>query len=120
MTFSGSILLVPQILDNPRTGVSRACRYDPDLNPTYQEMAMHYGIGVVPARPYRPRDKAKVGFVISAGKSQKIGRNRIDKYISIDSGTVGFHNMTDDPSRRSRFFLASCCFLTGFAARAGS
>jgi transposase len=50
-------LLVP---DNPRTGVSRACRYDPDLNPTYQEMAMHYGIGVVPARPYRPRDKAKV------------------------------------------------------------
>src|SRR5215469_6910260 len=50
-------LLVP---DNPRTGVSRACRYDPDLNPTYQEMAMHYGIGVVPARLYRPRDKAKV------------------------------------------------------------
>ena len=49
-------LLVP---DNTRTGVSRACRYDPDLNPTYQEMAMHYGIGVVPARPYRPRDKAK-------------------------------------------------------------
>jgi transposase len=26
----------------------------------YQEMAMHYGIGVVPARPYKPRDKAKV------------------------------------------------------------
>lgn len=50
-------LLVP---DNPRTGISRACRYDPDLNPTYQEMAMHYGVGVVPARPYRPRDKAKV------------------------------------------------------------
>jgi transposase len=49
-------LLVP---DNPRTGVSRACRYDPDLNPTYQEMAMHYSLGVVPARPYRPRDKAK-------------------------------------------------------------
>src|SRR5215471_2320045 len=49
-------LLVP---DNTRTGVSRACRYDPDLNPTYQEMAMHYGIGVVPARPYHPRDKAK-------------------------------------------------------------
>ena len=50
-------LLVP---DNTRTGVSRACRYDPDLNPTYQEMAMHYGVGVVPARPYRARDKAKV------------------------------------------------------------
>ena len=50
-------LIVP---DNTKTGVSRACRYDPDLNPTYQQMAMHYGVGVVPARPYKPRDKAKV------------------------------------------------------------
>ena len=36
--------------DNAKTGVTKACRYDPDLNPTYQEMAMHYGVGVVPAR----------------------------------------------------------------------
>jgi transposase len=42
-----------------QTGLSRACRYDPDLNSTYQEMAMHCGVGVVPARPYKPRDKAK-------------------------------------------------------------
>jgi len=48
-------LVVP---DNTKTGVTKACRYDPDLNPTYQEMAMHYGVGVVPARPYKPRDKA--------------------------------------------------------------
>jgi transposase len=48
------------VIDNTRTGVSRACRYDPDLNPTYQELAMHYDIGVVPARPYHPKDKAKV------------------------------------------------------------
>lgn len=50
-------LIVP---DNTKTGVTKACRYDPDLNPTYQEMALHYGAGVVPARPYKPRDKAKV------------------------------------------------------------
>lgn len=46
--------------DNTKTGVSKACRYDPDINPTYQNFAVHYGFGVVPARPYRPRDKAKV------------------------------------------------------------
>src|SRR5919108_6009117 len=46
--------------DNTRSGVSRACRYEPDLNRTYQEMAMHYGVAVLPARPYKPRDKAKV------------------------------------------------------------
>jgi transposase len=50
-------LVVP---DNLKAGVTRACRYDPDLNPTYQEWALHYGVGVVPARPYKPRDKAKV------------------------------------------------------------
>jgi hypothetical protein len=37
--------------------VTRACRYDPDLNPTYPEFAVHYGMGVVPARPYKPRDR---------------------------------------------------------------
>jgi len=53
---------VPEIVvpDNPKTGVTKACRYEPDLNRTYQEMAAHYGIAVVPARPAKPRDKAKV------------------------------------------------------------
>ena len=59
LEFYGGVpkLAVP---DNTKTAVTRACRYDPDLNPTYQELAVHYGMGVVPARPYKPRDKAKV------------------------------------------------------------
>ncbi|MFZ5495028.1 MAG: IS21 family transposase [Verrucomicrobiota bacterium] len=52
---------LPQIVvpDNLKSGVSRACRYEPDLNPTYAEMAAHYGVAILPARPRRPRDKAK-------------------------------------------------------------
>jgi transposase len=50
-------ILVP---DNLRSGVKRAHRYEPDLNRTYQEMAAHYGCAVIPARPNKPRDKAKV------------------------------------------------------------
>ncbi|MGQ0560359.1 MAG: IS21 family transposase [Gemmatimonadota bacterium] len=46
--------------DNLRSGVRRACYYEPDLNPTYQEWAEHYGTAVLPARVRRPRDKAKV------------------------------------------------------------
>ena len=42
--------------DNTKTDATKACRYDPDLDPTYQEMAMHYRVGVVPARPYKLRD----------------------------------------------------------------
>jgi len=50
-------LLVP---DNLKSGVSRANRYEPDINPTYYEMARHYGAAIVPARARKPRDKAKV------------------------------------------------------------
>lgn len=53
---------VPEIVvpDNLRSGVSKVCRYEPDLNPTYHEMAVHYGTAVIPARVRRPKDKAKV------------------------------------------------------------
>jgi transposase len=53
---------VPQILvpDNLRSAVSRACRYEPDLNPTYHELGVHYGAAIIPARPRKARDKAKV------------------------------------------------------------
>lgn len=45
--------------DNLKSAVSKACRYEPDLNPTYQQLANHYDTVVVPARPYKPKDKAK-------------------------------------------------------------
>ena len=50
-------VLVP---DNLKSGVSKACKYEPELNPTYSDMAGHYGCAVLPARPRKPRDKAKV------------------------------------------------------------
>jgi transposase len=49
-----------EVPDCLKSAVSRACRYDPDLNRTYTEMSQHYGVAVVPARPRSPRDKAKV------------------------------------------------------------
>ena len=53
---------VPEILvpDNLKSAVTRPCRYEPDINRTYEEMAAHYGVAVVPARRQKPRDKAKV------------------------------------------------------------
>ena len=67
-------LVVP---DNTKTGVTKSCRYDPDLNLTYQEMAVDYGAGVVPTRPYKPRDKAYVSSCTSFrrcdGESRLLG-----------------------------------------------
>jgi transposase len=53
---------VPEIVvpDNLKSGVTKACRYEPSVNRTYEEMASHYGVAVVPARRGKPRDKAKV------------------------------------------------------------
>jgi transposase len=57
-------VLVP---DNLKSGVNQASFYEPVVNPTYADLAEHYGCAVLPARPYRPRDKAKVevGVLIS-------------------------------------------------------
>lgn len=53
---------VPRVVvpDNLKTGINRACKYEPEINRSYQELAEHYGFAVIPARPYRPKDKAKV------------------------------------------------------------
>jgi transposase len=53
---------VPEIVvpDNLKSGVTKTCRYEPGVNRTYEEMAQHYGVAVVPARPRKPKDKAKV------------------------------------------------------------
>ena len=51
-----SEIVVP---DNLKSGVTQPHRYEPDLNPTYQDMARHYSVAIVPARVRRPRDKAK-------------------------------------------------------------
>jgi transposase len=52
---------VPRALvsDNLRSGVKTACYYDPDVNPTYRDLAEHYGTSVLPTRPRSPRDNAK-------------------------------------------------------------
>ncbi len=59
-------LVVP---DNLKSGVTHPCYYDPDLNPSYQEFASHYGMAVLPARVRKPRDKAKVeaGVLLAQG-----------------------------------------------------
>lgn len=53
---------VPKVTvpDNPKTAVVKTCRYEPLLHASYQEMARHYGTVIIPARPRRPKDKAKV------------------------------------------------------------
>ncbi|MFC1478673.1 IS21 family transposase [Candidatus Margulisiibacteriota bacterium] len=50
-------IIVP---DNLKSAVDKACRYEPVINQTYQDFAIHYGVAVLPARVRKPKDKAKV------------------------------------------------------------
>ena len=65
-------LVVP---DNLKSGVHKASFYDPEINRSYGMMAAHYGVGVLPARPRKPRDKAKVeaGASLRATSSDDFG-----------------------------------------------
>ncbi len=56
-------LVVP---DNLKSGVHKPAFYDPEVNRTYGRMAAHYGIGILPARPYHPRDKGSDPYCTSS------------------------------------------------------
>jgi transposase len=74
-------VLVP---DNVRSGVNKACKYEPELNPTYADLAEHYGCAVLPTRPYRARDKAKVEVGVLIAKRWLLAVLRQRTFYSLD------------------------------------
>lgn len=76
---------VPAIVvpDNLKAGVTRACRYEPDLNPTYHEMARHYGTVVIPARARKPQDKAKVESAVLVVERWILAALRNHRFFSL-------------------------------------
>jgi transposase len=69
--------------DNPKTAVTRPCRYEPQLHRTYEEMASHYGAVVIPARIKKPRDKAKVETGVQIAERQILAPLRDRRFFSV-------------------------------------
>ncbi len=69
---------VPQLIvpDNPRALVSEACRYEPKLNQTVNDFARHYGVSILPARPYSPKDKASAESAVQVVERWLMARLR--------------------------------------------
>jgi len=74
-------LIVP---DNAKVAVIKACLYDPQINRSYAEMAAHYDTAILPARPHRPRDKAKVELGVLLVERWLLGRLRHRTFFSLD------------------------------------
>ena len=73
-------LLVP---DNLKSAIHRASFYDPEVNRSYGMMAAHYGVGILPARPKRPREKAAVEAGVRFAQSYILGRLRNVTFFSL-------------------------------------
>ena len=73
-------LIVP---DNLKSGVSRACRYDPDINPSYQQLSAHYGVAIMPARPRKPQDKSKAEVGVQIIERWILARLRHQTFFSL-------------------------------------
>jgi transposase len=69
--------------DNLKSGVQKACRYEPQLNRTYEEFARYYGAAVIPARPYRARDKAKAETSVLIAQRWILARLRNRTFFSL-------------------------------------
>ena len=76
---------VPELVipDNLKAGVKHPSRYEPDINPTYQDMAQHYGTVVLPARIHRPKDKAKVEVGVQVVERWIMARLRNRRFFSL-------------------------------------
>lgn len=69
--------------DNLKSAVSKACRYEPDINPTYAEFAQHYSLAILPTRPYKPKDKGKVENGVKLAKRWILARLRNKIFYSL-------------------------------------
>jgi transposase len=90
-------LLVP---DNLKSGVHKASFYDPEVNRSYGAMAAHYGLGVLPARPYHPRDKAKVETAVRIAQFYILGRLRHRTFFSLAECNAAIAGIVADMNAR--------------------
>ena len=76
---------VPKLIvcDNLKAGVTTACRYEPGINRTYQDLAAHYGCSILPTRVRKPRDKAKVEAAVLVVERFILARLRNRRFFSL-------------------------------------
>jgi transposase len=69
--------------DNLKSAVTHPSYYEPDLNPTYRDLGEHYGVAIIPARPYRARDKAKAEVGVQVVQRWIVAALRRRKFFSL-------------------------------------
>ena len=96
------------VSDQLKSGVTRACRYEPGVQRTYAEMACHYGTTIMPARPKSPRDKAKVEGGVRIAQRWILAKMRNQTFFSLDAMNERIAELVAELNdRRTRVYGAS-------------
>ena len=83
------------VSDNLKAGVTKACFYDPVINRTYADLATHYDTAVVPARPHKPKDKAKVEGAVLLVERWILARLRNRQFFSLGDVNAAIRPLLD-------------------------
>ena len=99
LEFFGGVpaLLVP---DNLKSAVRKTHRYEPDINPSYQQLAAHYQTAIVPARPYKPKDKAKVEVAVQIVERWILARLRHLSFFTLAALNRAIGELLEDLNQR--------------------
>jgi transposase len=88
------------VSDNLKAGIIKASFHEPMVNRTYADMARHYGTAIVPARPYKPRDKAKVEVGVQVVGRWVLARLRHQRFFSLADLNAAIRALLDDLNDR--------------------
>jgi transposase len=88
---------VPEVImpDQLRSAVSRPCLYEPEINATFAELGQHYGCAIVPARPKKPRDKAKVEVGVQVAQRWILACLRNRMFFSLDELNIAIAELLE-------------------------
>src|SRR5690242_10780726 len=89
------------VCDNLKAGVTTACRYEPGINRSYQDLATHYGTAIVPTRVRKPRDKAKVEVAVQLVQRWVLARLRRRRFFSLGELNAAIGELIDELNART-------------------
>jgi transposase len=81
--------------------VTKADRYEPELQRSYEEMAAHFGIAIIPARPFRPRDKPKAELTVLLVCRWVLARLRHQRFFSLDELNAAIRPLLQELNERA-------------------
>jgi transposase len=101
---------VPEIIvpDQLRSAVSRPCRYEPTINASYQHMASHYRTAVIPARPLKPKDKAKAENAVLIVQRWILAKLRHHTFFTLAELNLTIKSLLEDLNQRPFKKLPGC------------